>query len=341
APPGDPVIPWLEKMENASLQAKGLTQQLLTFSRGGEPVKKVVSLAETLQNTISFSLRGSNVVSNMEIDDNLPPVEVDEGQIGQVVHNLILNANQAMPDGGVIHVRLTAEALPGLNSLKLPAGDYLRLTIADQGCGIPREHVSKIFDPYFTTKSEGSGLGLTAAYAIIKKHQGSLSVTSTPGKGTRFHVHLPVSRGAEQRRVSVDPAIASGKGRVLLMDDEYFIRDMAQLMISKLGYHISVVENGHQACNVYQKSLDNGTPFDIVILDLTIPGGMGGRETLAQLKQIDPEVKAVVSSGYSNDPIMANFIEYGFVDIVTKPYSLEDMSRVLQRVTRLQSATCA
>jgi PAS domain S-box-containing protein len=327
---GDRVVAWLDEMEKASIQAKNLTQQLLTFSKGGEPIKKLVFLPELLRNSATFSLRGSNVRCHFRIAKDLPPVEVDEGQLGQVIHNLVINADQSMPQGGILEICAESLNLKADNEVSLPEGPYVKLSFHDQGVGIPRDHLSKIFDPYFTTKYDGSGLGLTAAYSIIDKHNGRLTAESDPGHGTTFHIYLPASLKTAYPIVDEDKRIFTGEGKILVMDDEAFIRDIAAQMLKYLGYEVSVANDGNETVDMYAEALKSGEPFDAVILDLTVPGGMGGKEAIQKLKKMDPNIKAVVCSGYSTDPIMANYQTYGFQGVVAKPYQIQEMSEALQ-----------
>jgi PAS domain S-box-containing protein len=332
--PGDRVVVLLNEMEKASLQAKNLTQQLLTFSKGGEPVKKLVNLVELIKNSASFSLRGSNVRCDFSIPEDMLPVEVDEGQIGQVIDNLIINADHAMPEGGIIEICADRVALTEDNEFSLPAGPYLRTSFRDQGVGIRPDHISKVFDPYFTTKQRGSGLGLTVAYSIVDKHNGRLTVESELGHGTTFSIYLPASEKTKSQPADEEKRLFIGEGKILVMDDEEFIRELAIQMLSKIGYKVWVAADGKEAIEIYKQARKEGKPFDIVIMDLTIPGGMGGKEAIKKFKILDPNVKALVSSGYSNDPIMSNFRDYGFEGVVKKPYRIQDMSDALRTVLK-------
>ena len=335
--PGDQVVGRLNEMEKASLQAKNLTQQLLTFSRGGEPVKKLATMAELVKNSATFSLRGSNVRCEFSISQDLLPVEVDEGQIGQVINNLVLNADHAMPEGGIIEICAENITLTADNKFSLPTGPYLRTSFRDHGVGIHPDHLPKVFDPYFTTKQKGSGLGLTVAYSIIDKHNGRMTVESELGRGTTFTIYLPASDKPASQTVDEEKRLFIGKGKILVMDDEVFIRDLAIQMLSKIGYEVSVANDGNQAIEMYRQAQKSGEPFDTVIMDLTVPGGMGGKEAIQQLKKLDPNVKALVSSGYSNDPIMSNFRDYGFLGVVKKPYRIQDMSDALRTVITVKT----
>ena len=259
-------------------------------------------------------------------------VDVDEGQIAQVIHNLMINADQAMPNGGMVWIRGANVSLAKGNPFALSPGNYVQDTVRDQGMGIHPNYIKKVFDPYFTTKQKGSGLGLAVAYNIVAKHDGQLTVDSELGEGTTFTILLPASTISPKTYVEKREEIVSGQGRVLVMDDEDYIRELASAMLSKLGYEVVVAEDGQTAVDLYKKAFDQGRPFDAVILDLTVPGGMGGRETIKHLNEIDKNVRAIVSSGYSNDPVMANFTNYGFRGAVQKPYLVQEMSQVLRSV---------
>ena len=316
----------LIEAENAASRAKDLTQQLLTFARGGEPVKKVIEAGALLKEAAGFAIHGSSVRCEFALADDLCPVEVDEGQLSQVIHNLAINAVQAMPDGGTITIG--AE-----NFSSMPEGQRcVRISVADTGTGIPEQHLQRIFDPYFTTKQQGSGLGLATCYSIIKKHGGSISVKSTLGKGSTFYLTLPASEMSRTDEPTLQTDLAFGVGRVLVMDDEEAVRETVQSMLEALGYVAECTENGTEAVEIYRKRKEEGRPFAAVILDLTIPGGVGGKETVTSLLKINPDVKAIVSSGYSTDPIMANFRDYGFSAVLGKPFRLQDMSRLLQEL---------
>jgi PAS domain S-box-containing protein len=320
ARPGDRVYEKLTEAERASHRAKDLTLQLLTFSRGGQPVKKSASIVELIQESTRFSLRGSGTRCELSLPDDLLPVEVDEGQMSQVINNLIINADQAMPDGGVITIQCRNVVIGPRDALPLKAGKYVHLSIKDQGIGIPREHYSKIFDPYFTTKQKGSGLGLATTYSIIKQHDGYITLESELGAGTVFHLYVPASKGKGRAAEVKGDGPVTGKGKILVMDDDEAVRDVAGAMLGKLGYETTPAGDGAEAIELYERARKSGEPFDAVIMDLTIPGGMGGREAIKKLLEIAPDAKAIVSSGYSNDPIMAEYTKYGFSGVVGKPY---------------------
>ncbi|MGE5443363.1 MAG: ATP-binding protein, partial [Ignavibacteriales bacterium] len=325
----------LIEAESICLQARGLTQQLLTFSKGGAPVKKLTSIERIIRESTSFALRGSNVRCEFSIEDNLWDVEADPGQIAQVISNLAINAQQSMPQGGVIKISTkNTELGRGFIPAHIKGGNYVKITIEDEGVGIPREHLSKIFDPYFTTKQRGSGLGLATTYSIIKSHDGFIDVESELGKGSSFHVYIPASeKRVSQRKAEPEKRTeVKGRGRVLIMDDEAIIRTAAGRAIMRMGYEVEYAKGGEEAIEIYTRARDENRPFDLVIMDLTIPGGIGGREAIAKLMEIDPDVRAVVSSGYSNDPVMSEHRRYGFRGVVAKPYDIEELAEILNKV---------
>jgi PAS domain S-box-containing protein len=322
----------IEEAEKASLRAKDLAQQLLTFSKGGVPIKKLTSVQGLVRESASFALSGSSVKSEFHLPDDLPYVEIDEGQINQVINNLVINAVQAMPEGGIVTIRADNAVLAEDNELGLAPGSYVRISVEDKGVGIKKEHLAKVFDPYFTTKQKGSGFGLATVHSIVKRHGGNIGVKSELGIGTVFSVLLPASAAEAAEKISEERKPLAGKGRILLMDDEEMVREIAGEMLVFLGYEVEFAENGDQALKLYSAAMETGAPFDAVIMDLTIPGGMGGREAIVRLREIDPRVKAIVSSGYSNDPIMGHYEEFGFVGVFTKPYRLDDMSQALHKV---------
>lgn len=322
--------------ERATLRARDLTYQLLTFARGGAPVRKSASIVELIQETAEFALRGRRSICNFNLPSDTWPAEVDEGQISQVIQNLILNADQAMPAGGTVHITShNVEIVHGdENPRTLGAGRYVAITIRDEGIGIPSEIRSKIFDPYFTTKRSGSGLGLATSYSIIKKHLGEFEVESTPGAGSTFRFYLPASDVAPTPKIDRSLDVIRGAGRILIMDDDELIRETLSGMLRHLGYDVDVTSEGKEAIEKYTKSIKCGDKYDAVVMDLTIRGGMGGKEAVQELRKIDPLVRAIVSSGYSNDPTMSNFKDYGFCSIVKKPYTLGELSKVMVEVLK-------
>ena len=316
----------LADAENAIVRATDLTKQLLTFARGGEPIKKIIKLNNLLREVARFVLNGSNVDCEFDLDDDIWPVEVDEGQLGQVIHNLVLNALQAMPRGG----KLTIGAQKIRSSSN--GNRFVKIWLADTGTGIPENTLQRIFDPYFTTKPQGNGLGLATCYSIIKKHGGKIRVESTVGEGTRFSISLQAS-ARECAPVSKPlTTVCHGSGRVLVMDDNQDVRSTAQAILEELGYSVELAEEGSEALELYTKSKEQGRPFYAVVLDLTIRSGMGCQETMENLLRVDPAVKAIVSSGFSNDPLIANYGDYGFQAVLTKPYRTQEMSTVLREL---------
>ncbi len=333
ADPKSEIFKELRDAEKAALRAKDLTQQLLTFSRGGVPVKETTSITEVIKDTVSFILRGSNVKCEFSIPDDVWPVEVDIGQINQVISNLIINADQSMPEGGLIKVDAGNITVVGKeHALPLEKGRYLNLSIADEGIGISAEHLKRIFDPYFTTKQKDSGLGLAISYSIIKSHGGYITVESKLGVGTTFHIYLPASSEEILKKQGVEEKLIAGTGKILLMDDEEAVRNIGGKLLEKIGYKVEFASDGGEAIKVYEKALESTEPFDAIIMDLTVPGEMGGKETIKEILKIDPDVKAIVSSGYSNAPVMANFKKYGFSGVITKPYNIIELSKILHGV---------
>jgi len=330
--PENSIYTLLSEAEKASLQAKGLTQQLLTFSKGGEPVKKTVSMKDLITDAANFALRGSNVRCDFDLQRDLYPVDIDEAQMSQVIHNLVINAVQSMQDGGMILVK--AENVLETTEAKrpLPSGKYAKITIHDQGSGIPKEGLQKIFDPYFSTKEKGTGLGLATTYSIIQKHGGYITVESQVGVGTTFFIYLPASEKEIQECEKGEKKIPAGAGKILIMEDDQVVREAICAMLIRLGYQVECVENGEEAIKMYQEAMASGRPFDAVIMDLTIPGGMGGKEAVKQLLGLDPKAKVIASSGYSNDPLMANFSEYGFKSVIVKPYTITEIGCLLSDV---------
>ncbi|MDL1958432.1 MAG: ATP-binding protein [Deltaproteobacteria bacterium] len=334
ANPEDKICERLTEAEKASLLARNLTQQLLTFSKGGQPIVKTASVTKLLKDTTGFALTGSNVQCEFSMSEDLWPVEIDEGQMSQVINNLVINAVKSMPTGGTIKVR-AEKATVGTErtkqSLSLEGENYVKISIQDQGIGIPEEYLQKIFDPYFTTRKKGSGLGLAISYSIVQKHHGYITAESELGIGTTFHILLPASEKELITERYVKEIVRGEKGRVLIMDDEEIVRDVASRMLKHIGYEVDVAKDGAEAIALYEQAQESQFPFNVVILDLTVPGGMGGKEAIEKLIELNPQAKAIVSSGYSTDPVMSNFREYGFSSVVSKPYKIEELSEALHK----------
>ena len=325
----------LQDIEKASTHARYLTQQLLTFSKGGAPLKELVALHEIVPETVGYVLRSAKASVKFDLTPDLWPAEVDIGQICQVFQNLVINASEAMPDGGKI--LLTGENRTVLtdDSLPLAPGAYVRISVEDQGRGIARENLEKVFDPYFSTKKSGIGLGLATAYSIVKRHGGYIGVDSEPGKGTRFDVYLPARRERPpQERRKYRDRLVQGEGRILVMDDDRAVRELLRRMLQTLGYEVETVENGREAIEKFRAASLAARPFDAVILDLVVPGGTGGKEAVGEIVKLDPDARVIVSSAYSNDPIMAEYRDHGFVGVAAKPYDIRQLSATLSRAIR-------
>ncbi len=329
--PGHKMHEVLAKAEQATIRAKHLTGQLLTFAKGGHPVRRPVDIRKVLNECVSFSLAGTAVKADIFFADDLLTLTADEGQLAQLFNNLLLNAVQAMKGSGSVMIRVR-NAQGGELAGRLGPGQYIAVTVTDTGSGITAEHLPHIFDPYFTTKSDGTGLGLAVAYSILSRHGGVVTVDSTVGQGTTFTIYLPVEADAAPVVDRAEEPLKKGTGRVLVMDDDELIRQTLGSMLRYLGYDTTLVPDGREAVERYRRAMAEKRPFDLVILDLTVPGGMGGEETIAELKKIDPQVRAVVSTGYSNSPVAAQYERYGFVGFIPKPYNVEDIGRIMAAV---------
>lgn len=325
-----PIIESLDQAERAFQRARDLARQLLTFSKGGAPVRRITALNELLEDTVRFALRGTSMEVSFDLDPALWCANVDEGQIGQVVNNIAINAFQAAPESGHLSIASRNVFLPAGNPLGLFEGSYVLARFEDDGPGIAEENLERIFDPYFTTKASGSGLGLATSYSILRRHGGLLVAESPPRKGAVFTFYLPAS--PEEARP--EPKASSGprvrrRGRALLMDDEEQVLRVGVAMLGQLGYDVEAARDGEEALHLFRAARERGAGFDVVILDLTVPGGMGGSECVERLREIDPEVRPVVSSGYSNDPVMAEYEAHGFRGVLPKPYRFADLERAL------------
>jgi PAS domain S-box-containing protein len=336
--PGDDAVRRLEVAEKVSLRAQDLTRQLLTFSRGGAPIKKAVAIGDLLREASAFALWGGRATCDFSLPDDPLHADIDEGQISQVLHNLLINADHAMPSGGVIEIRSENVNVDESSDLPVPPGAYVKIGIRDHGTGIPPEHLSKIFDPYFTTKKMGSGLGLATSYSIIKRHGGHIAAESVFGEGATFTLHLPAAEAAATSARPDAERLQKGEGKILLMDDEEDVMRTTGDVLARLGYSVEFSRDGAQAIELYRAARESGKPFDAVIMDLTVPGGMGGVEALGKMREMDPAIKAIVSSGYSNDPIMAEYGKHGFSGCVAKPYRITDLDKTLHAVLNDKAA---
>ncbi|NOX38448.1 MAG: response regulator [Calditrichaeota bacterium] len=330
---------YLKGIEEATKNASHLTQQLLTFAKGGEPVKEEISLKDMLKDSVEFALRGSSVACNMVIDDNLWVVQADPGQLNQVINNLVINAVQAMPGGGNLTIKAENCHREQMQERAHEVSDleglyFVRLTFSDTGIGIPRENLTKIFDPYFTTKQKGSGLGLATTYAIIQKHGGKILVESELGKGTTFIIYLPAipETGRRHQETHSFQLSTNGNYRALVMDDEEYILDLFKNFLGMMNIEVETAREGAEAVRKYREAMEANRPFDVVIMDLTIRGGMGGKEAVQQILEIDPQARVIVASGYSTDSVLANYEKFGFVGRIHKPFTMESINRVLHSV---------
>ncbi len=333
--PSNDAYKLLKEAKKASVRAKDLTQQLLTFSKGGNPVKKTTSIKNTIIDSANFVLHGSSALCHFQIPDDLWLVDVDSGQIGQVIQNLVLNAKHALLGDG--EIRITSTNVINFKSeaaLILPDKAHIKISVEDDGYGISEKYLEKIFDPYFTTKQGGSGLGLAISHSIISKHNGHIVVQSQVGKGATFTIYLPASKKQSlpqaTQKMSKPESINL---RVLVMDDESLIRELVRQMLVYLGHEVLLAKDGEEAVEVFNRQIKKDRPIDIIVMDLTIPGGMGGKDAVVEILKIDPAAKVVVSSGYSNDPIMTNYQQYGFKAAIAKPFLLSGLKKVLEDIS--------
>jgi PAS domain S-box-containing protein len=323
--PHDEISAYLESAETAVFRATALTRQLLTFARVNEPVKKIIRIDDLLRESAGFCTHGCNVGCLFSFPEDLWPVEADEGQLSQVFQNLVINAVQAMPRGGTI--RIGAENIESHDERR-----FVRIAVRDDGVGMSAELLTKVFEPYFTTKPTGNGLGLASSYAIVNKHGGKISVTSAPGAGCAFVISLPAADPGSAVVSEVKTDAVRGRGRVLVLDDEETVRDIAKAILKALGYTVECVSNGIEVIPLWQRRKAEGYPFSAVVMDLTIPGGQGGKEIVAQLIEADPDAVAIVSSGYATDPVMVNYRKHGFSAALIKPYRAQEMSRIFHEL---------
>jgi two-component system cell cycle sensor histidine kinase/response regulator CckA len=322
---GEKVVKCLDTAEQAALRASKLSQQLITFSRGGVPVKEDVFLQEIIADLVYFVSVGSNIKYKIALKDDLIPVSIDREQISQVFNNLILNAINSFKDGGTITIAAENAEINSSSHLPLNNGTYLKISIKDEGCGIPPENIENIFDPYFTTKEEGNGgLGLATTYSIIKKHDGYITVDSEVGKGSTFTFYLPAS----SKNSTKDK-------RILVVDDEEMIRNVLKKILEELGYKVVLAENAATAINIYKKSAKEKNYFSVLIMDLKILNSIEQNETINELRKIDPDLKAIISSSYSNEQVMAKYKDSGFNGVITKPFRVNELRDLLDKIIDL------
>ncbi|WP_457576261.1 cache domain-containing protein [Desulfomarina sp.] len=327
------ISPLLQSAANATIRASRLTQQLLTFAKGGEPIRETMALPEIIRESADFVLHGSNITCSYDFASDLHVVDIDSGQIGQVVQNIIINAKQAMPTGGIIKISCSNTLGENESLLRDDDGHYVKISIRDSGTGIDGQTLGRIFDPYFSTKAEGSGLGLAICHSIIKKHNGHILAESTPGEGTVFTLYLPVSRkSTDSRNIITQSAVPVQAATIMVMDDEEVVRNVAGSQLEYLGHTPILVSNGHEALRTFREMRKNNQKIDAIIMDLTIPGSMGGKETAGKILAEVPDMKIIVASGYATDPVMANFRDHGFCGALAKPLILENLKKVLSTV---------
>ncbi len=318
-------------IEKAVSKARGLTNQLLTFSKGGAPVKDISSIKDIIKDTVLFALSGSDVKVHFNIEKNLWNANIDENQISQVIQNMTLNAKDAMPNGGILTIKVTNRILMKSRE-NIKTGKYIQIEIIDNGIGIPKRNIKYIFEPYYTTKEKGSGLGLFICYSIINNHDGYINVSSEVNKGTSFTIYLPAVEEEVKMKKNKDIINIKIEGKVLILDDDNMILNMLRKMLSFIGLKSVVTNDGNETLNVFKEYYDKKNSFDIVILDLTIKGGIGGKDVIHQIKKIDPNIKTIVTSGYSNDPVMSDYKKYGFDRVIKKPFIFEDLVKIIQEL---------
>ncbi|MHA2002283.1 MAG: response regulator [Promethearchaeota archaeon] len=323
----------LKSAQNSASRAQKLSNQLLTFAKGGDPIKKSTNLIRIIQNSASFSLQGSKSRCSLEIEPNLWNAQIDSNQISQVLNTIIINADQSMSNGGIIKIRANNQLITQNAEIPISLGKYICITIEDGGIGIPKEDLDKLFNSYFSSKPNGTGLGLMISHSIIHKHNGYIKLESDVGKGTKCSIYLPAIYEQEaeipKNIITFKTRTEMNHPRVLIMDDEARIRKVLCKMLDRLGYETIMTKDGDEMIQTYEKLHKTENPIELLIVDLTIPGGLGGREALARLREKYPKIKAIVASGYSNDPVMANFAKYGFIDVLKKPFNISTLKNVL------------
>lgn len=324
----------LSEAEQSAFRASSLTKQLLTFAKGSTPVRQRLPVRELIEETAGFCLSGSLADYELELSEDLFDVELDRGQMDQALSSIIVNAEESMPDGGLIRIRAENRTIGSEHGLPVRKGHYVAISVTDQGGGIPEDDLHRIFDPYYTTKPNHNGLGLTTAHSVVSQHDGCIDVESVVGKGATFYVYLPAAEVREQKHEwdmedSTDSPVA--RRRVLFMDDEDYIRRTAAKLLEHIGYETTTAARGEEVLDLYRESLDESRPFDVVVLDLSVNGGKGARETISELRQLDPEVRAVVTSGYATDPILNDFRRFGFTAALSKPYTVQTIEQAIAK----------
>jgi two-component system, cell cycle sensor histidine kinase and response regulator CckA len=326
---------YLGSAQQCMAQAKELTSRLITFSMGGFPFRKSCDVAELVMDAVNRMTKGADVEAIFDFPDDLWPADIDELQMKQVFYNLTTNAVEAMPQGGKLTVKAENTTLREGDALPLAEGPYLRIAFADEGIGIPQEHLAKVFDPYFTTKGmgvqKGMGLGLSVCYSVLKKHQGHIAVDSLPGQGATVTMYLPAQAGQAKEK-HPPKSLSTGATRVLIMDDELHIREVERVYLEMQGYEVTDVKDGQEAIDAYRKELHSGRPFDLVILDLTVRQGLGGQLAMERLLKIDPEIRAIIASGYVDDPVIEHYGNYGFRGALKKPFNGEEMKTLVEKI---------
>lgn len=335
--PNSKALSYLDSAQQCIDQTGELTSKLITFSKGGFPLRKSCDVEELVRDSVHSTVKGAHVNTTFDFADDLWPAEIDELQMKQCFYNLITNAVEAMPRGGKLAVRTENVEIPNEGAFPMKKGSYVMITFADEGVGIPVEHMDKVFDPYFSTKKmgalKGMGLGLSVCYSVLKKHEGYILVDSKPGKGTAINLYLPVRVEHQQaKEKEAKKALATGTMRILIMDDEHSIREIERAYLERLGYDVTDAKDGQEAIAIYSRALLNGSPFDLVILDLTVRQGLGGQLAMERLVKIDPKIKAIIASGYVNDPVIEHYSNYGFHGAMKKPFKGEELKLLVEKI---------